>query len=430
MTRAWFLGLLICALFVAGLIMLRGAELALLIPLLLYWGYGLWQSTDSLQLQVERHLSSARVGLGVPVDVTVTVKNLGDRLDEVMLLDAVPHGLEVIEGSNTHLVNLKRLASFDFTYRVRGPRGGYSFGDLRADGGDALGLLRRTAVVTAPARLVVLPRVPAVKAVPIRPRRTRVYAGAIPARVGGTGLEFFGLRPYAEGDSARRVNWRAMARHPEAVYSNQFQQERVADVAVVLDGRDRTNVGSADGSLFEHSVVAAGSLAGALLQQGNRVGLLLYSHFLQWIMPGYGKVQRERILHSLAVAAPGASQVFDGLQYLPTRLFPPESQIVLISPLLEDDMPTLIQLRARGYQVLVICPDPVSFETRALLGRPARPSREDILLAARVVRLERAVMLGRLRRAGVHALEWDTARPFDQSMRSAFRRLTALQRRP
>ncbi|HAV75761.1 MAG TPA: DUF58 domain-containing protein, partial [Anaerolineae bacterium] len=98
-------------------------------------------------------------------------------------------------------------------------------------------------------------------------------------------------------------------------------------------------------------------MADALLSQGNRVGLLVYATFLGWTFPGYGKVQRERILHSLAHAKPGSSEVFSDFEYLPTRLFPPESQIVVVSPLTDDDLTPLVQLRAQGYQVLVVSPD-------------------------------------------------------------------------
>jgi uncharacterized protein (DUF58 family) len=140
-------------------------------------------------------------------------------------------------------------------------------------------------------------------------------------------------------------------------------------------------------------------------------------------MPGYGRIQRERILHALAAAAPGGSQVFEGLQHLPTRLFPPESQLVLVSPLLEDDLSSLILLRGRGYQVLVICPDPVSFEISGLSASRHAYSAADLHLAARIVRLERSASLGRLRRAGVQVIEWDVSLPFDQAMLGAFHRL-------
>ena len=234
-------------------------------------------------------------------------------------------------------------------------------------------------------------------------------------------MEFFAVRDFAPGDSPGRINWNASARHPEKLYSNAFQQERVADVGIVLDGRERTNLFTGGHSLFEYSVLAAGATADALLRQGNRVGLLVYSQYLQWTMPGYGRLQRQRILHALSGAAPGASQIFEGLQHLPARLFPPESQVVLISPLVEDDYPTLVQLRARGYQLTVVSPDPVAFEKNHLPGRAAKYSKE-VDLAARIVRIERAWMLWRVRRAGVHVVEWDVSEPFDQVTQRAFRR--------
>jgi uncharacterized protein (DUF58 family) len=422
--RVWFLGLLVFVVLVAGLSTLRGAELALVIPVLLYWAYGLWRAPQEVRLEIHREFSAQRVPPGTPVDVKVTVFNASGDLEELQLEDGVPPGLEIMDGSSRHLISLRKHKTYEFAYQVQGPRGAHAFSTLHAMAGDTLGLLQTTVDVNAPGCLLVMPTILRIKAVPIRPRRTRVYAGTIPARVGGAGVEFFGVRPYQVGDPARRINWRAIARHPDALFSNEFQQERVADVAVVLDGRERANLPSSGLSLFDHSIVAAGSLASALLQQGNRVGLLVYSQFLQWTFPGYGKIQRERIVHALAVAAPGASQIFEGLQYLPTRLFPPQSQIVLVSPLLEEDVSTLVQLRARGYHVLVICPDPVAYEMSNLPRPGSRYSPADVLLAGRIIRLERAIMLGRLRRAGVQVIEWDVSRPFDAVMRGAFRRLS------
>jgi uncharacterized protein (DUF58 family) len=68
---------------------------------------------------------------------------------------------------------------------------------------------------------------------------------------------------------------------------------------------------------------AAAALVDTFLTAGNRVGLLLYSQYLSWTFPGYGKIQRERILQALARAEVGDSQVFSDLMYLPARLFQP-----------------------------------------------------------------------------------------------------------
>jgi len=424
MSRAWFLGLIAFALVISALATLNGGQLALLISILLYWSYSLLRAPGKLKLDVQRTVSPERAASDALVRIRLEVLNGAGDIDELALEDAVPPGLTVIDGTRRHLVSLVAGERFSFEYSVRGVRGAYSFGQLRMAAGDSLGLLRRVEHADASGRLVVMPWIRRIKAFPIRPRRTRVYSGTIPARVAGAGVEFFGIRPYSQGDATRRINWRVVARHPENLYCNDFQQERVADVAIILDGRERANLRSKGGALFESSVAAAGSLADALLQQGNRVGLLVYSRYLQWTFPGYGKVQRERILRALAQAAPGASQVFEGLQYLPTRLFPAESQIILVTPVLEGDVATIIGMRARGYQVLVVAPDPVSFELVDLPGQTSRYSRQDASLAARIVRLERRLMLGTLRRGGVQVVEWDISIPFDQAMGVASRQLS------
>ena len=425
MSRAVLLGALILLLVLAGLASLHGALLALSVPLLVYLLYGVWRAPEQMELVVHREIAAERVAVQTPVKISLTVLNRGAGLDELALEDVISAELEVTDGSNHHFIPLPSGASFSFEYTVRGPRGGFPFENVRVQGSDALGLLVQRRSIRLTGQLFVLPNLSRIRQVPIHPRRTRVYAGAIPARVGGAGVEFFGVRNYEPGDPPRRINWRASARHTDELYSNEFQQERVADVGIVLDGRERSNLFRGGASLFEHSVSAAGALADAFLAQGNRVGLLIYSHYLQWTLPGYGKLQRERILHALSGAAPGASQIFDGLQYLPTRVFPTQSQIVLVSPLLEDDYSTLIQLRARGYQILVVVPDPVSFEQAALIARGESFPRADVELAARIVRLERDLLLSRVQRAGLQVVEWNVSQPFDEAMRRAagFRRL-------
>jgi hypothetical protein len=75
-----------------------------------------------------------------------------------------------------------------------------------------------------------------------------------------------------------------------------------------------------------------------------------------------------------------------------------------------DDLNVLIQLRGRGYQVMVISPDPIRFELGLL------PPSQDVSLAGRVVRMERDLLIRRLERAGVQVFEWDLSKPFDQAL--------------
>ena len=417
MGRSLLLVLLVCALMLAGLATVNGGVLALALPIMSYLLLGLWRGPDDVSLEIERSISTERTSPGMPVVIQVQVTNQGSELEELFVEDIIPPGLEVIDGSASHVLELKKGGAASWTYAVKGPRGYYVFASMRVTGCDHLGVMIRKRTIPTGGYLLILPVVMRLKHVAIRPRRTRVYAGTIPARQGGPGVEFFGVREYQSGDQTQWINWRASARHPQALFSNEFEQERVADVGIVLDGRQHTNLFNDGRSLFEYSILAAAALADSFLTQGNRVSLLLYGHYLDWTLPGYGRIQRERILHALSRATPGDSLVFSNLAYIPTRLFPAHSQVVLISPLSPDDLSVLIQLRSRGYQVMVISPDPVAFERSYLPQQPA------VLQASRIVHLEREIFIKNLQRAGIQVLDWDVRQPFDKVVQSELRQI-------
>lgn len=408
MSRSLFLSLITYVLLLTGVVTVHGELLALALPLVSYLLIGYLQAPDQVSLEVARSLSIERATPGQDVDVTVSVVNRGSSLEELRVEDLLPAGLTVRSGSGRHLLRLASGDSYTFRYTVSGPRGGYTFTGIEARAGDPLAVTRSAVRAHAKGRLLVLPPVMRLRHIALRPRRTRVYAGTIPARAGGAGTEFFGVREYRPGDSPHAINWRASARHIDTLYANEYQQERVADVGIVVDGRQRTNDFGRGHSIFEYSVQAAASIADALLNQGNRVGLLLYSTYLGWTLPGYGRIQREKILHALADAKTGDSQIFSDLEHIPTRLFPPESQIVFISPLAEEDLKPLIQLRAQGYDVLVVSPNPIKFELSYLPS-----SNPNVDLAGRVLHMERVLLLQRLQRANIHVLDWDVKESFD-----------------
>jgi len=400
----------------AGLVTLRAEFVALAIPFSVYLFYGFWNAPELPDLQIERKFSNDRAAPDTDVTITLSIKNNGGHLEELYLDDEISSQLSVRIGWPRQLFRLPKGSTHTVTYTIAGPRGAYVFDSVSLEGTDSLGLVRRTKTMSVKGRLFVFPEVRHLKSVPIRLRKTRVYAGTIPARSGGAGTEFFGVREYQPGDSPRAINWHVSARHAETLYSNEYQQERVADVGIVLDARERANLFRGTRSIFEHSVSAAAALSDAFISQGNRVGLLVYGSYLSWTLPGYGKVQRERIMRSLAGASIGVSSVFAGLEHLSSRMFPTESQIVLVSSLLHDDLKIVVQLRARGYQVMVISPDPVKFERELL------PASAEVDIAARIIRMERDLLIRRLERAGVQVIEWDVSRRFDQAVGPLLRR--------
>ena len=403
---------LLYALLFTALADMRGEVLALAIPLALYLLLGLYFAPEEINIRIERKLSAERVTPNQPVVVTLRVTNLGDSLEELLLEDQFAPALKITKGYASRLCTLKKGESIIWHYTISGTRGSFLFKGVETHVSDHLNIARKTKFIPTEGQLFVIPPFTRIKNITIRPRQTRTYSGSIPARIGGPGVEFYGLREYQPGDSPRWVNWRASARHPQALFSNEYEQERVADVGIILDGRESVNIGDGRNAIFEHSVIAAAALADSFISAGNRVGLLRYGHTLRWTFPGYGHVQRERIMQSLSRAAIGDSSVFADLARIPAQLFPTNSQLVLISPLQNDDYKTLLRLRARGYQVMVISPNPVSYEQRNL------PDTPETRLAARILDMERQMLLLRLRRAGVQVLDWDVNLPLDRLVKS------------
>ncbi len=424
MRRPRLLSVYVFGLIILGLATIHGELLAFAIPFVLYLGMGLFFRPGTVQLKARRVLSAERVRHGVPVTVTVSVTNAGPAVENLVLEDLVPEGLDVLEGSSRISASLQAEETIEIEYAVSGRRGYYRFEGLRATASDHLIQFSEQVTVDLPGRIFVLPQVFRLPLVAIRPRRTRVYAGLIPARRGGPGVEFFGVREYQEGDPLRWLNHRASARFEQTMFVNEFEQERAVDVGLILDTRQVTNLYARSRSLLEYSIQATATLADAFLNRGNRVGLFIYGGFVDWTFPGYGKVQHERILQALARAQLQQSQVFERLSYLPTRLFPIRSQLVLVSPLRSDDLDDLVSLRARGYQLLIVSPDPVDFEKRFL------KDSHEADLAARLARLERTHLFHQLAQAGIRIFEWQVDEPFHQSARVALGRLPLWNRGP
>jgi len=417
MGRLVLLAGLVYGLLLIGLATLNGGMLALALPIIVYLGAALIYAPDVPKLQITRELSADRVQADAPVAVKLSIRNESGRLEEVLVEDLMPRGLKLIEGQPNKVVLLPPEKILEITYTVSGPRGRYEFQQVRVTAADHLGLFRREVLLAAPGSFIVLPQVPKLRQVMIRPLRTRASTGLIPARVGGPGVEFFGVREYQTGDPLRWVNWRVTARYPRRIYSNEFEQERVADVGLVLDARQRHDLQANNDSLFEHAVRATASLADAFLRDGNRVAMLTYGAGLSWLFPGYGRLQRERILQALARVQTGESEIFDSLDYLPTRLFPPHSQIVIISSLCNADLATLIRLRAHGYELLIISPDPIAFE------RASAQADATLALGARIAQRERAILLQRLRQAGAQIVDWPVEKPLDQAVLASLGRV-------
>jgi uncharacterized protein (DUF58 family) len=431
--RIVLVSLLAYSLFAFGLLIRNGKVIALAIPFIVFLSAAILFAPDKPQLKISRSFSEDYISPGKIITVKVSVFNKGGKIEELFIEDHPPAELELVEGKTKTVVDLPNQASFELEYKVRGKRGSYLFGNVDVNLSDSLGLINRKFSHPAPGKVFIKPEVWKLRSVNIRPLKTHLYTGPIPARRGGAGMNFFEVREYAMGDPLRRINWKVAARHEENLFTNQFELERIADIGLILDARQQTDVvirneargeeNSNLNSLFDYSIQASAALADLFLREGHRVGLLIYGRGLQATFPGYGKMQRERILRSLAQARTGDNVALENLNYLPVRFFPAKSQLVFISPLSPADPPIITRLLAHSYQVMIVSPNPVSFEAMNL------PSDSNTELAYRLARLERTLLFRRLQETGITLIDWQVHQPLEKVLGAVLLRAPSGYRR-
>jgi uncharacterized protein (DUF58 family) len=395
----------------AGLALGRPEPVAVAAPLAVLVVAGLAAARDP-ELEVDATADRDRAIVGD--QVTVEVRLRADRpVDRLELLLVVPPGLEGPDGPGRPWAAAVRLAAGEErTVPVTlGCRrwGAYRLGDLHLRAHDRFRLLTWEQHLDLRAPLKVFPEPQALRAL-VRPLETQVSTGNQVSRHRGEGIEFADIRPFLPGDRPRSINWRATARRG-APWVNERHPERTT-----------VDVHGGRGSTLDVAVGAAASLAAAYLRQRDRVGLVGFGGFVQWLQPGSGQAALYRLLDTLMETQVFATVAWKGIRHLPPRTLPPKALIVALTPLLDERaVAALFDLLARGYDLAVV-------EVSPLAGAPAvgggglrrsppegrgsgglkrsPPEGQWEPLARRLWALERETLRHRYQRLGAAVVEW------------------------
>jgi len=413
--RVLTLALLSVGLLLAALITQNGTLAFMTLPILVYLGIGILQSPflEKIRLTAARSFGIRQTGDGAAVEVCVAVRNTGSAVSPLRLSDLPQPAMIITEGALQHFAALESGEETKLTYTFQAARGGFQWKSVHAVVSDPFGLFESELDLPAAAEVLVQPRVKKFRSFPLRPASTLHSPGSIPARIAGNSTDFWGVREYHVGDPMRRLDWRRAARHPRQFFTKEFEQEEIADIGLILDARQRSDVRSGEDSLFEHTLRATASLAELFLRRGNRVSLLMPGDEMTMVYPGYGKVQLNRILHSLAKTRPGSKRGHLSLDHIPLRVFGSRALIVIVSPLASSDLSVFPRLRARGNQVLLISPDTISFR------RSSSPQDPAGRLAVRLARIERRLELRSVARLGIRVIDWQVQQPLPPLVRDA-----------
>ncbi len=397
------------------------AALALRLPELVLFAapFALVAAVGALQVRAPRidlevELAHERALEGDLLDISIRL-DPRDAAERVDVLLELPPGLEIEEGTNPATLRLSKGDERVLALRLRCVRwGAFRVGRVHLRAHDPFGMFRHETVIDRRQALKVYPTQEAVRSL-LRPAETQVFSGNHVARQKAEGIEFADIRQFVAGDRIKHVNWRATARRGE-LWVNEHHAERNADVVIFLDVFAEAR--RSGRSTLDPALRAASSLAARYLRQRDRVGFVSFGGTINWLLPATGARQLYRIVDAMLDTQIILSYAWRDLVVIPRRTLPPQALVLALTPLLDDRAVTaLLDLRARGFDLVVIEISPIAFVSR--------PRGEIQEVADRLWRLRREAVRGRFERAGVPVTVWND----ESSLAAALEEVGASRRR-
>jgi uncharacterized protein (DUF58 family) len=304
-------------------------------------------SADLLLLALMRAPHAKRTlpgsaALNVGLDVHLRLSNPGAARVQCDLFDHHPPEC-VIEGL-PRPVAVPARGWAEMTYRLRPTsRGNLEFGrvDLRLH--SPLRLWQRRVRAGDPSVLRVYPNFAALSGYALLATDNRLSdVGVLQRRRRGEGMEFDQLREYREGDSLRKIDWKASQRQGKLI-SREYQDERDQQILFLVDCGRRMRAKDDDCSHFDHALDATLLLAYVGLRQGDAVGLMTMSGEDRFLAPHKSREMVNRILNTVYDLQPGllTSDYYQAAVTLSRRLRK-RAMIVIISNLRDEDDDSLL----------------------------------------------------------------------------------------
>jgi uncharacterized protein (DUF58 family) len=263
---AWLfnLGLLVCAAWIL---------------LVLFFLSHLFSSGWISALSGERKMGQQVAAPGDSVPVTVKLTNTGKLPVSWVLVNDMLHGAapgirgQGLQVSGRHIeVTDFRGGRHQLFYQLKCKRRGYyQIGPLIAETGDLFGLNRRYRVLQEPDYLLVTPRVIELEGYDLSSRRP-IGEIVMTHRLFEDPTRIAGIRAYQNGDSLSRIHWRATARTGQ-LQSKVYEPSSVAGATLLLDFHEASFERRDEPLRSELAVSCAASIANAVHQMGQQVGL-------------------------------------------------------------------------------------------------------------------------------------------------------------
>lgn len=232
-------------------------------------------------LTADRECNRLTADVGDTVAVAVNLSNQGRLpIPWCLVEDLLPRNALIheppnlgVDGRRVQLAMLGAGARRSLLYQLKcNRRGYYQVGPVVLETGDLFGLHRRYRVATKPHFLLVLPKVIPLAGYDVSSKRP-IGEVRMTYRLFEDPTRIAGVRRYEPGDAFNRVNWRATAR-TGVLHSKVYEPSTVAGATILLEYHQRSHDPQHEPMRSELAVTAAASIANAVYEMGQQIGLI------------------------------------------------------------------------------------------------------------------------------------------------------------
>jgi uncharacterized protein (DUF58 family) len=276
----WFLGAIL--LLVIGIVFQLGLLVYAMYVLLGVMLVSRYLAREWIEnVTADRECSRLTAQIGDKVAVIVNIHNRG-KLPIAWLLveDAVPREALVqrpprisLDGRRINILQMAAGGQKSLLYQVTFlMRGYYQLGPLLVESGDLFGLHRRFRVETKPHFVLVFPKVIPLEGYDLASRRP-IGEVRLTHRLFEDPTRISGIREYQPGDALNRVHWRATTRMG-TLHCKMYEPSCIAGTTLLLDFHSAGYPARSEPHRSDLAVTAAASLANAVYQMGQQIGLV------------------------------------------------------------------------------------------------------------------------------------------------------------
>ncbi len=181
------------------------------------------------------------------------------------------------------------------------------------------------------------------------------FGGDYQSSFKGQGIDFHDLREYAHGDEIRSIDWNTTAR-TGVPHVKQFVEERELTVYLAIDISASGNYGSLRHSKRRVAANAAAVFAFSAVQNGDKVGLVLFGEGVElFVPPRKGSAHTLRLLREILFRQPATpgSNPSAALDLLLDRHHR-HALVLLVSDFLCDDFSRSLEVARKKHDVVAV----------------------------------------------------------------------------